>query len=213
MGEMYGFTARRSRKAALDLLENLGLSEKRHKLASTLSGGMLRRLNICLALIHDPDIVVLDEPEAGLDPQSRVMTRDFIRSLRMEKTVILTTHNMDEADRLSDRIAIMDFGRLLITDTPENLKRTVGEGDVIEIEIRKKPDHHSQSIKSLLKPLSIQCSVTGNQILFRKKAAIDSLSKIIRILGKNGVVTGEVKMRANTLEDVFIQLTGRTLRE
>jgi ABC-2 type transport system ATP-binding protein len=131
MGRMYDVPPGKVRKAALDLLEKLGLVEKRNKVASTLSGGMLRRLNLCLALIHDPELVVLDEPEAGLDPQSRVMTREFIRSLRKEKTIILTTHNMDEADRLSDRVAIIDRGKLLLTDSPDRLKRTVGEGDVI----------------------------------------------------------------------------------
>ena len=96
---------------------------------------MKRRLNLALALIHDPEILVLDEPEAGLDPQSRVLVRDYIRSLARKKTVILTTHNMDEAERLADRVAIIDHGQLLVVDTPEELKRTVGEGDVLEVNI------------------------------------------------------------------------------
>lgn len=213
MGEMFGLPASRCRRTAVDLLEKLGLSEKSNKLAATLSGGMKRRLNICLALIHDPEIVILDEPEAGLDPQSRVMTREFIRSLRSEKTVILTTHNMDEADRLSDRVAIMDYGSLLLTDTPENLKRTVGEGDVIEIAILHQPDNLIKTATFLLEPLSVQFTVTDDSILIRKKAAIELLPEITRILTEHGIVPGEIKMRANTLEDVFIQLTGRRLRE
>ena len=94
---------------------------------------MQRRLNLALALVHDPEIVVLDEPEAGLDPQSRVLVREYIRSLARRKTVILTTHNMDEADRAADRVAIIDHGKLLALDTPEALRRSVGAGDTLEI--------------------------------------------------------------------------------
>lgn len=213
MGEMYGIPGSKSKRSALELLKELGLLEKRNKIAFTLSGGMKRRLNICLALIHDPEIVILDEPEAGLDPQSRVRTREFIRSLRAEKTVILTTHNMDEADRLSDRVAIIDHGKLLLTDTTERLKRTLGDGDVIEIIMESKVSNASEKINSLLAPFSVKCTLTANSILIRKKAAIDVLPEIIRVLNKNGIATGTITMRANTLEDVFIQLTGRRLRE
>ena len=108
-------------------------SEKRDKQARTLSGGLQRRLNLALALVHDPEIVVLDEPEAGLDPQSRVRVREYVQGLARRKTVILTTHNMDEADRVVDRVAIIDHGELLELDTPEALKQRVGEGDVVEI--------------------------------------------------------------------------------
>ncbi len=213
MGEMYGISTSRSKQSALDLLEELGLSEKRNKTAATLSGGMKRRLNVCLALAHNPEIVILDEPEAGLDPQSRVKTREFIRNLRAEKTVILTTHNMDEADRLSDRVAIIDHGKLLLTDTPEKLKRTLGEDDVIEIVMESKISYIPEKLNTLLTPFSVQCTLTANSILIRKKAAIDVLPEIIRVLNMNGIATGAITMRANTLEDVFIQLTGRSLRE
>src|SRR5512136_1096315 len=133
IGEMYGVKGGEARKRGERLLEELGLADKRNKQARTLSGGMQRRLNLAMALVHDPEIVVLDEPEAGLDPQSRVKVREYIQSLARKKTVILTTHNMDEADRVVDRVAIIDHGELLELDTPEALKRRVGEGDVIEI--------------------------------------------------------------------------------
>src|SRR5512133_1880062 len=146
IGNMYGLNNRTSNEKALMLLSMLGLREKTNSLASSLSGGMKRRLNICMALIHDPQILILDEPEAGLDPQSRILVRDFIRLTGKERTVILTTHNMDEADRLADRIAIMDYGKLLLLDTPENLKMTIGEGDVLEI---ISPDENENGINSL----------------------------------------------------------------
>jgi ABC-2 type transport system ATP-binding protein len=112
IAEMYNVAPAVARERAKVLLEKIGLAEKSKKLVKTLSGGMQRRMNLVMALMHDPDILILDEPEAGLDPQSRVMVRDFILSLSKTKTVIFTTHNMDEADRLANRIAIMDHGKL-----------------------------------------------------------------------------------------------------
>lgn len=116
-------------------MNDLFLTEKANTVVSQLSGGMKRRLNLALALIHEPEIVVLDEPSEGLDPQSRRVLWNYIRSLRDDegKTVILTTHLMDEADRLSDRVAIIDHGKLLRLDSPSNLKKETGEGDVVEM--------------------------------------------------------------------------------
>ncbi len=128
VGEMYGVPPSEARRRGVALLDAVGLVGKSDRLARTLSGGMRRRLNLILAMVHDPDILVLDEPEAGLDPQSRVLVREMIRSLARSrgKTVILTTHDMDEADRLADRVAIIDHGRVLVADTPEALKNRVG---------------------------------------------------------------------------------------
>lgn len=128
MGDMYGLPRRVARARAEELLATMQLTEKRDKLARTLSGGMQRRLNLIMALVHDPDILVLDEPEAGLDPQSRVLVREYIMAMSRRKTIILTTHNMDEADRVCDRVAIIDHGRLLALDTPDGLKRQAGGG-------------------------------------------------------------------------------------
>jgi ABC-2 type transport system ATP-binding protein len=213
IGEMYGMPTRIAEKSGRDLLLRLGLDEKTNKLAGTLSGGMKRRLNICLALVHDPEIVILDEPEAGLDPQSKVMVRDFIRSLRKSKTVILTTHNMDEADRLSDRVAIIDNGKLLLTDTPENLKKTLGSGDVLEIIVRNDDRKDLTKAAELLQTLSGKVTISGDCILLREKNAIELIPAITSKLQEGDFLCTEIKMRANTLEDVFIQLTGRRLRE
>ena len=139
MGEMYSLSARQARSNSEQVMIELDLVEKRNQQARTLSGGTQRRLNIAMALVHDPDIVVLDEPEVGLDPQSRLKVRQYIQSLAHKKTVILTTHNMDEAERLADRIAVIDHGELLVLDTPEHLKQRVGRGDVVEIHIRSTP--------------------------------------------------------------------------
>lgn len=122
MGQMYNISLAESKKCSKELLDALGLSDKKDKLAKTLSGGMQRRLNIALALVHSPLIVFLDEPQAGLDPQSRVLVRDYIRSIKQHTTVILSTHDMEEAEKLSDRVCIMDQGKILAIGTTKELK-------------------------------------------------------------------------------------------
>lgn len=213
MGEMYNLRPQEAKKAGIMLLERLGLVSKMHKMGATLSGGMKRRLNICLALVHDPEIIVLDEPEAGLDPQSRILVRDFIRALRKSKTVILTTHNMDEAERLSDRIAIIDNGRLLLTDTPENLKKTAGTGDVLEITIQAENGKEVKDAETLLQTVTRNAQTNGSVILIREKNVLEMMPVITGKLREANFTCSEIKIRANTLEDVFIHLTGKRLRE
>ncbi|MCP4752250.1 MAG: ABC transporter ATP-binding protein [Proteobacteria bacterium] len=123
MAEMYGLSRRQSGIAARKLVADFGLSNKAETQAGRLSGGMQRRLNLALAMIHDPPILVLDEPTAGLDPQSRLLVRDMIRSMaeHREKTVLMATHDIDEAERLAHRVAIMNQGRLLKLGSPESL--------------------------------------------------------------------------------------------
>ncbi len=125
MGEMYNLPRKLAQTRSIAILDQLGLDAHSRKQARRLSGGMKRRLSIALALVHDPAVLILDEPEAGLDPQSRILMREFIRGLAGTRTIILTTHNMDEADRLSTRVAIIDQGKILRVDTPENLKRSI----------------------------------------------------------------------------------------
>ena len=210
IGEMYGMGGRAARQRGEQLLQDLNLTEKRDKRARTLSGGMQRRLNLAMALVHDPEILVLDEPEAGLDPQSRVLVREYVKSLARRKTIILTTHNMDEAERMADRVAIMDHGNLLTLDTPEALKRTVGEGDVLEIELEGGSPQAALAAASALLP---QVSTTNHTLVIRARGVVERLPAILDALHAADARPGEVRLRANTLEDVFIALTGRRLRE
>ena len=210
IGQMYGMRGKTARARGEKLLEQLDLIEKKDKLARTLSGGMQRRLNLAMALVHDPEIIVLDEPEAGLDPQSRVLVREYIKRLARQKTIILTTHNMDEADRMADRVAIIDRGKLLIVDTPDALKRTVGEGDVLEIELN---GGSMESVLEAVTPITPQASLTNHTLVVRARRVVESLPRILDALHSINAHSGEVRLRANTLEDVFISLTGRRLRE
>jgi ABC-2 type transport system ATP-binding protein len=211
VGEMYGLQAGEAHQRGMHLLEKMDLVEKAHKLARTLSGGMQRRLNLAMALVHDPEIVILDEPEAGLDPQSRVKVREYIKNLAHNKTIILTTHNMDEAERLADRVAIIDHGELLVLDTPGALKRSVGEGDVLEITLKDK----NVPVKAALHDLEdrARVTVTGEILQVRALDIVNLLPLILERLNEAGIQPGEVRLRENSLEDVFIRMTGRRLRE
>ncbi len=210
IGEMYGLKGTTARQRGAQLLKELDLDEKRDKPARTLSGGMQRRLNLAMALVHDPEILVLDEPEAGLDPQSRVLVREYVKSMARRKTIIITTHNMDEAERMADRVAIIDHGKLLTVDTPEALKRTVGEGDVLEIETGEGAVGSALSVISKITP---QVSTSNHTLVIRARGVVEFLPAILDALRAVDVHPGEVRLRANTLEDVFISLTGRRLRE
>lgn len=212
MGNIYGISSDKSKPAGMVLLDMLGLSNKSKVYARNLSGGMKRRLNIALALIHNPRILILDEPEAGLDPQSRVMIRNFIKSLSKEKTIILTSHNMDEVDRLADRVAIMDYGRIMLTDTPYNLKTSIGEGDILEIEIAEDTGGKTDNLLAELKK-EYNIIKNGNSLIIKAVHLIDKIHGITSSIKDTGLTIKEIKLRENTLEDVFIHLTGRNLRQ
>jgi ABC-2 type transport system ATP-binding protein len=212
IGNMYGLQDSSAKKSGTKLLKRLGLHEKSNMLAQTLSGGMRRRLNLALALVHDPEIIILDEPEAGLDPQSRLVVRDFIREMSFNKTVILTSHNMDEIDRLAKRVSIIDQGKLLLTDSPENLKKSMGEGDILEIELLISDDM-KEKVQTLLQPVSPGLKMMNHTVIVRSVDAVNMIPKICGLLQENDIAYGNIRLRGNTLEDVFIHLTGRRLRE
>jgi len=214
MGDMFDLPRAVTHERVRSLLADLALSEKAKTRVSQLSGGMKRRLNVALAVIHDPDIVVLDEPSSGLDPQSRLWLWDFIRSLKRQgKTIILTTHAMEEADALSDRIAIIDQGKLLQLDTPRNLKRTIGSGDIIEMQLAE--PEQNEAVKIALKSIDgiQEINDASGKINIRALNAVSLLPEIIERVEAINARISDISIRENTLEDVFIYLTGRGLRE
>jgi ABC-2 type transport system ATP-binding protein len=212
VGRLYGLTAINAQQRCSYLLEELGLDAKAQVLAAKLSGGMQRRLSIALALVHDPAILILDEPEAGLDPQSRILVREFIRSLADDRTVILTTHNMDEADRMSDRVAIIDQGVLEVVDTPTNLKHSLGNGDVLDVELAVPSAHEALTRLKALIGKDIDLSLEDRKLHIRAMDLVEKLPGIHAVLMELGLVPVSMSLRENTLEDVFIHLTGRQLR-
>jgi ABC-2 type transport system ATP-binding protein len=211
MGVNYHLPRRLARQRGVEVLEALGLAARANELAGRLSGGMKRRLNLALALVHDPQLLFLDEPEAGLDPQSRVLVRDYIRFLARRKTVVLTTHNMDEAERLAERVAIIDHGCLLVVDTPQALKRTLGEGSVVEVQLERQetPGGAIQSVQRLF-----SCAAYANGTLTVRGADMPArLPELLQALQAAGCQANDLHVRTVTLEDVFLSLTGRGLRE
>jgi ABC-2 type transport system ATP-binding protein len=213
LGRLYDVRPDVARARALDLLDVFGLLDRKRRLARTLSGGMKRRLNIALALVHDPPLLILDEPQAELDPQSRVLVREYIRSLANGKTVLLSTHDMDEADRLADRIAIIDHGRLLELDTPEGLKRRIGAGDILEIRI---PEGQEDRLHRLQEALPDSLRNLAYQQATLRLVGVDTpdvLPPLLERLRSTGLQIQDMTIRKKTLEDVFIALTGRRLRE
>jgi ABC-2 type transport system ATP-binding protein len=215
MGKTYRMRRPRLDERVDALLSLLSLTDQADRVASNLSGGMKRRLNIALALVHDPEIVFLDEPSAGLDPQTRQLLWDFIRGLRDEqgKTIILTTHVMEEADALSDRIAIIDHGKLLLLDTPDVLKKTMGKGDIVELQLA------DRSMNERI--LTRICALNGIEEAYELKGhlairalnATGKLPELLDLIEGAGGKMSDITIRGNTLEDVFIYLTGRALRE
>ena len=209
---MYSVPRSVARSRADNLLQAMGLWSKRNKLAGTLSGGLKRRMNVIMAMMHDPDILVFDEPEAGLDPQSRVLVRDFISETALSKTVIVTTHNMDEAERIARRVAIIDSGKLLQMDTPDNLKRSIGRGDVMELKFQAAVASRMKRSSEELKKLGYSVAWEGDRMEIRAMNLVSGIHGIYKILEREGLTVQEMKIRENTLEDVFIHLTGKSLR-
>jgi ABC-2 type transport system ATP-binding protein len=213
MGRSYGLDRAAAQRRSLELLEAFGLAEKKGKLGRTLSGGLQRRLNIALALVHSPEILFLDEPQAGLDPQSRVLVRDYIRAIAGAGTIVLTTHDMEEAEKLSDRVCIIDHGRLLVLDTVEAIKSQLGEGDVIEFGL-------TEDVRAALLPHIRALEQGGAKVTVREDtltlvtaASERVLPEILQVIQARGLRLENLRIRQKTLEDVFIKLTGRGLRE
>lgn len=201
-------TEREERIAAL--LALVELDGRKDDLVKTFSGGMRRRLEIARGLLHRPKVLFLDEPTLGLDPQTRNHLWAYIEELNAEMgiTIILTTHYMDEADRLCDRIAIIDHGRIVAMDTAQNLKDAVG-GDVITVQT---PD--PALIPSRIRaPWVERIEERGGYVTVTLHNAERHLSEIVTLLNENGIEITSISVRKPTLEDVFLHYTGKTMRE
>ncbi|HDQ07384.1 MAG TPA: ATP-binding cassette domain-containing protein [Methanoculleus sp.] len=192
------------------LLRLVELDDRKDSLVKTFSGGMRRRLEIARGLMHEPKVLFLDEPTLGLDPQTRNHLWHYIKSLNADKgvTIILTTHYMDEADRLCDRIAIIDRGTIIAMDTPEHLKGLIG-GDVITI---ASPD--AASIPAVLTAEWItRIDLHDGRVTVHLREAESHIAELVGLLGSHAIEISSVSIHKPTLEDVFLYYTGRTMRE
>jgi ABC-2 type transport system ATP-binding protein len=211
VGKMYNLSSADARIKGKNLLESLGLYGIKDRLAKNLSGGMQRRLNIALALIHSPEIVFLDEPQAGLDPQSRILVRDYIRSIKSTTTIVLTTHDMEEAEKLSDRICIIDKGKLLVSGTANEIIRTNGYEDLVEADVAG--DIENELIPFLDPELISGISISGTRISFNRKNPLAAMENILKTVREHNLKVNSLQLRRKSLEDIFISLTGRSIRE
>jgi ABC-2 type transport system ATP-binding protein len=175
------------------------------------SGGMKRRLAVAAALLNDPQLLLLDEPTTGLDPQARRALWDAVDALKEEKrSILLTTHYMDEADILSDKVAVIDHGRIIALDTPRALKDSLGES-TIELSCNLTKSEFLENADKVLKPCTVAPLENGYRILTREPDKV--LPKVVALSTKHGIGLLGVKVSVPTLEDVFIKLTGKALRE
>jgi ABC-2 type transport system ATP-binding protein len=193
-----------------ELLEMTELSDRAHMKVQTFSGGMRRKLEIVRAFIHHPLILFLDEPTIGLDPEARHEVWQQIARLNKEKTtIILTTHYMDEAEKLCDRIAFVDKGRLIALDILENLKQLIPEGDLIEIGIDRIDDSILQVLRETALINSVE--VKDKRVIISAKNGSKVLPEIVTVFEKFSVAMTSISIRSPSLEDVFIHLTGKKL--
>ena len=195
--------------ALLDALDLSGLAGRKCK---QLSGGQRRRVDIALGLIHQPDLIFLDEPTTGLDPQSRANLWDHIRRLRDGgTTVVLTTHYLDEADALCDRVLVMDHGEIVAEGPPEQLKRRIS-GDVVTIETT--PDEASTVVHIAEQAVPLRGHITdAGRVHLTVDRGDQSVVPLLRALDAKGIVPGALTVKRPSLDDVFLAVTGRSLRD
>jgi ABC-2 type transport system ATP-binding protein len=211
-GRYFGMGVRESKRVSTEMLEIFRLSDRAKADVATLSGGMAQRLMVARSIIHRPRILFLDEPTSGLDPQSRIALWEIIHQIHADgQTVVLTTHYMEEADRLCERLAIMDHGKLLALDTPEALKRTVGGDTVVKITADGQPDQLVLHMRALAE-VTDATAVDGIVQLTARRAQ-GLLPRAIAHAEDGGFTVHDVSIDEPTLETVFINLTGKDLRE
>ena len=212
-GRYFGMSGKQAKSLTDEMLVKVRLIDRADAPVMALSGGMAQRLMVARAIMHRPQILFLDEPTAGLDPQSRIALWEIVDELHQEgETILLTTHYMEEADQLCDRVAIMDHGRILALDTPERLKRSTGAGSIVKITTattdpealgRHLVDSVDGATDFQVVDGAVLLSATGTGLLPRILVAAEQID----------VVVSDLSLSEPTLETVFINLTGKDLRE
>jgi ABC-2 type transport system ATP-binding protein len=214
-GMLYGLSKQVVRQRGQELFEQMDLGGLWERMPKNMSGGQKRRLDIVMGLIHEPSLVFLDEPTTGLDPQARANLWEHIRDLRERRgaTVFLTTHYLDEADVLSDRILIIDQGRIVAADTADNLKTQVA-GDLVDLEVAASAEvaQAAERLATIADGTS-PVEVVDRHVRARVPRAGRSLQGLLRDLDRAGIDLDSIEVHRPTLDDVFLNLTGRSLRD
>jgi ABC-2 type transport system ATP-binding protein len=212
-GLLFGVPRAESRRVADRLLDQFHLAKWAEASVFALSGGMAQRLMVARAIFHRPAVLFLDEPTAGLDPQSRLALWDILGELNADgQTILLTTHYMEEADRLCGRVAIMDHGRILALDTPAELKHGVDADTVVTITARGDLDALGAVLRDAVAGVT-RMRAAGDSLELHLRGADGSLARIVTAAEGAGYVVADLSVAAPSLEDVFIGLTGKELRD
>jgi len=209
IGSMYRLTKRELKEKIRFLLEEFDLVDVRKRLASKLSGGMKRKLTIAMSLMNDPEILILDEPTAGLDPRTRASLIASLEKLReFGKTIFLTTHIVESAERISDRVAIINKGRIVAVDTIDNLKRKHCGEEVVEILYKQLTQEALETIKAIVQEERI--ATAGDKVIITQQHG-NVIEELLKLKSRTKDILAVI-LRKSTLEDTFLFITGETLR-
>ncbi len=213
-GQMYGLGGKTLRARVDEVLEQIGLADKAKNRVKTYSGGMKRRVNIGVGLLHKPRLLFMDEPTVGIDPQSRRAILDTVKDLNQKgMTVLYTTHYMEEAQELSDRVGIIDHGELIALGTQKELTRQVGETETLILHLGENDDPEAlvkslEGVKEIIKAQS-----TDHEVSVIAREAEEALAPVVAKANERGVKIHSIDIREPNLEAVFLHLTGRALRD
>jgi len=212
--KLYSVPRAQREKNVTEVLEAVDLSKWREAPTKTLSGGMRRRLEIARGLVHDPRIFFLDEPTTGLDPVSRIAVWEMLNNLRTTRklTILLTTHYMEEADKLCDRIAIVDHGKLVALGTPVELKNSVAGANVVEVHFDREAEEWRDRLENLEGVTSVQPESSGFYRVITKSGSRTTM-QIVELAASLGETLTSLSVQNTTLDDVFVHYTGRQLRD
>ncbi|WP_280771998.1 ABC transporter ATP-binding protein [Salipaludibacillus daqingensis] len=212
-GRIYGLRGKALEKNIEEVFELVGLTDRQKDIVKTYSGGMKRRINIAAALLHEPEVLIMDEPTVGIDPQSRSHILEMVRELNLKKgmTVLYTSHYMEEVERLCDRVYIMDHGRIISSGTKDELKSILSSEETIMIDLdRPYPDLYND-LKQHDGILQTMETETGLKLIVPKGSRL--LGELFQIADRHQAKVVNVHVQTPTLEDVFLHLTGRKLRD
>jgi ABC-2 type transport system ATP-binding protein len=213
-GRFFGMDAKTAKAEAHRLLEQFRLVERTDARVDALSGGMAQRLMVARAVMHRPSILFLDEPTAGLDPQSRIALWEILGELHVDgQTILLTTHYMEEADQLCDRVAIIDQGRVVALDTPTGLKHSVGADAAVKVSAEGGDLERLAGVLREGIPSARDATVVGGQVLLAVQGTEGVLPTVVQCAERAGFTVTDLSVSETTLETVFINLTGKDLRE
>jgi ABC-2 type transport system ATP-binding protein len=212
-GAYFGQSARERERRAAELLEKFKLTDRADHMARTFSGGMMQRLSIARAMMHDPEVLFLDEPSAGLDPQTRLLLWDIVRDYnRLGKTIVITTHYMEEADTLCDRLAIIDHGRIIAEGTPQDLKRSIPGGYLLRLRFDRVPDQLMAELEGLPGVTEVRSADRIAADVYADRGG-PLIPAIVNAAQAAGAGLRDVHIEEPSLETLFLHHTGRSLRD